>query len=122
MVRVWVQTQVCLPPNLTLLATRLDWLSLPMRWERLRAGTEVRSRGGEEEPKGGVGWGGRQDSHSSCGLDQWCGILLTPVDPVDIGSMGEGISHGGKGWRMPSSSKQQGPRVQAAQVLRGWLC
>lgn len=69
-----------------------------------------------------MGWGGWQDPHSSCGLNQWCGILLTHVDPVDIGSMGEGISHGGEGWRMPSRSKQQSPRMQAAQVIRGWLC
>lgn len=69
-----------------------------------------------------VGWGGQQDSHSSCGLDQRRGILLTPIDPVDISSMGKGISHGGKRRRMPSSSKQQGPRVQAAQVIRGGFC
>lgn len=67
-------------------------------------------------------WGGWLDPHSSCGLDQWRGVLLTRVDPVDISSMSEGISHGGEGWRMPSSSKQQGPRVQAAQVIRGWFC
>lgn len=61
------------------------------------------------------------DAHSSCGLDQWRGVLLTRVDPVDVSSVGEGISHGGEGWRVPSSSEQQGPRVQAAQVFRGWL-
>lgn len=52
-------------------------------------------------------WGGGQrGSHSSCGLDQRRGILLTRVDPVDISSMGKGIGHGGKGWRMPSGSEQ----------------
>lgn len=69
-----------------------------------------------------MGWGGRQGSHSSCGLDQRRGILLAPIDPVDISSMGKGIGHGGKRWRMPRRSKQQGPGVQASQVLRGGLC
>lgn len=69
-----------------------------------------------------MGGGGWQAPHSSCGLDQWRGILPTRVDPVDISSVGEGVSHCGEGWRMPSSSKQQGPRVQANQVIRGWVC